>query len=204
MRRQQGMHLDERYVPYLQMAGLYHLTRLNESWFRLDESLVSAFVECWHPEMYTFHMPFGDCTITLQDMAYQLGLPIDGYYVSGCLTNFHTYIKGGRPSWAWFEELLGVLPHANCIQKFAMNCSWFQETFGELPDGADEPTVWRWLPYVARLEDMGGYSWGSAALVVIPVHVTRGEQPRGEVSRTVTTASVVDLLAISWIQTRWI
>ncbi|KAL4286703.1 hypothetical protein AHAS_Ahas19G0112700 [Arachis hypogaea] len=22
----------------------------------------------------------------------------------------------------------------------------------------------RWLPYVARLEDMGGYSWGSATL----------------------------------------
>ncbi|RYR29879.1 hypothetical protein Ahy_B01g054475 [Arachis hypogaea] len=60
----------------------------------------------------------------------------------------------------------------------------------ELPDGADDATIrryaWayiimllgtqlfgdksgtrlhiRWLPYVARLEDMGGYSWGSAAL----------------------------------------
>ncbi|RYR53433.1 hypothetical protein Ahy_A06g028544 [Arachis hypogaea] len=59
-----------------------------------------------------------------------------------------------------------------------------EETFGELPDGADAPTVrryaWvyiikllgtqlfgdksgtrihiRWLAYVARLEDMGGYS----------------------------------------------
>ncbi|RYR00227.1 hypothetical protein Ahy_B07g088332 [Arachis hypogaea] len=41
---------------------------------------------------------------------------------------------------------------------------WFQETFGELPKGADEPTVRRWLPYVARLEDMGGYSYRSTAL----------------------------------------
>ncbi|RYR52632.1 hypothetical protein Ahy_A06g027523 [Arachis hypogaea] len=65
-----------------------------------------------------------------------------------------------------------------------------EETFGECPKGADEETVRRyarayimmllgtqlladksgtyihirWLPYVARLEDMGGYSWGSAAL----------------------------------------
>ncbi|XP_025703943.1 serine/threonine-protein phosphatase 7 long form homolog [Arachis hypogaea] len=65
------------------------------------------------------------------------------------------------------------------------------ETFGECPDGADEETVRRfsrayimmllgtqlfadksdnriyirWLPYVARLEEMSGYSWGSAALV---------------------------------------
>ncbi|XP_016192942.1 protein MAIN-LIKE 1-like [Arachis ipaensis] len=190
MRRQQGMQLDETYVPYLQMAGLYHLVRLNERWFRLDEPLVSAFVEQWRPETHTFYMLFGECTITLHDVAYQLGLPVDGRYVSGCLTDFQTYIQGGRPAWVWFQELLGVLPLANQIQKFAVNCSWFQEMFGECPEGADEETVRhyarayimmllgtqlfadksgnrihiRWLPYVPRLEDMGGYSWGSAAL----------------------------------------
>ncbi|RYR17856.1 hypothetical protein Ahy_B03g062527 [Arachis hypogaea] len=84
----------------------------------------------------------------------------------------------------WFHELLGVLPPENLVQKFAINCTWFQETFGECPDGADEETVKRfarayimmllgtqlfadksgnrihikWLPYVARLEEMGGYS----------------------------------------------
>ncbi|RYR31160.1 hypothetical protein Ahy_B01g055951 [Arachis hypogaea] len=93
-------------------------------------------------------------------------------------------------AWVWFEELFGVVPPPSQVQKYAVNCSWFQETFGECPEGADEDTVRRyarayimmllgtqlfadksgnrvhirWLPFVARLEEMGTYSWGSAAL----------------------------------------
>ncbi|RYR08037.1 hypothetical protein Ahy_B05g075581 [Arachis hypogaea] len=129
------------------MAGLYHLARLNDRWFRLDEAL---------------------------DIAYQLGLPVDGCYVSGCLSEFQIYIQGGRPAWVWFQELLGVTPPPSQVQKYAVNCSWFQETFGECPEGADDETLFadksgnrvhiRWLPYVARLEEMGTYSWSSAAL----------------------------------------
>ncbi|XP_016205912.1 protein MAIN-LIKE 2-like [Arachis ipaensis] len=131
MRRQQGMRLDEKIVPYLQMAGLYHLARLNEIWFRLDEPLASAFVERWRPETH--------------DVAYQLGLSIDGHYVSGCLTEFERYIEDGHLAWVWFEELLGVLPHANCIDKFTVRCSWMHNTFRELPDGANDATVRRYV-----------------------------------------------------------
>ncbi|RYR25350.1 hypothetical protein Ahy_B02g059047 [Arachis hypogaea] len=145
---------DERIMPYVQMAGLAHLARLNDHWFRLDEPLVSAFVERWRSETHTFHMPFGECTITLQDVAYHLGLPIDGQYISSCLMDFERYIEGGRPSWTWFEKLLGC-----CHRRTASTSSLSSGT-----SLVHARMRIQWLPYVVILEDMGGYSWGSAAL----------------------------------------
>ncbi|MED6191698.1 hypothetical protein PIB30_003043 [Stylosanthes scabra] len=54
MRWQQQMHLDPRIEPFMETAGLLPLARLNESFFKLDEPLVSAFVEHWRPETHSF------------------------------------------------------------------------------------------------------------------------------------------------------
>ncbi|KAL4315899.1 hypothetical protein AHAS_Ahas15G0231200 [Arachis hypogaea] len=99
MRRQHGMLLDDRIILYLHMASLAHLARLNNHWFRLDEPMVSAFVKRWQSETHTFHMPFGECTITLEDVAYNLGLPIDGHYVSRYLRIFNGSLTAARPAW---------------------------------------------------------------------------------------------------------
>lgn len=42
----------------------------------LDMPLISAFVERWQPETNSFHLPFGEMTITLHDVAYILGIPV--------------------------------------------------------------------------------------------------------------------------------
>ncbi|QHO10945.1 uncharacterized protein DS421_15g494050 [Arachis hypogaea] len=190
VRRQQNMPLHNRIIPYLERAGLYHLARLNAHWFWLDEPLVSAFIERWRPETHTFHMPFGECTITLQDVAYQLGLPVDGQAISGCMTDFHMHIEGARPAWEWFEELFGELPPPDKRKLYTVHLTWFHERFKVLPADASEETVriyartyimmllstqlfmdksanrvhLRWLSFVARLDDMGSYSWGATAL----------------------------------------
>ena len=44
----------------------------------LDMPLISAFVERWQPETNTFHLPFGEMTITLHDVFYLLRIPIEG------------------------------------------------------------------------------------------------------------------------------
>nr|XP_029143970.1 protein MAIN-LIKE 1-like [Arachis hypogaea] len=190
VRWQQNMPMHERIIPYLERAGLYHLARLNSQGFWLDEPLVSAFVERWLPETHTFHMPFGECTVTLQDVAFQLGLSVDGEAVSGCPGEFEKYMEGGRPAWEWFQDLFGELPLPNKVKQMTVHFTWFHERFSVLPPDANKETIRiyarayimmllstqlfrdkslnqvhiRWLPFVANLDDMGRYSWGSAAL----------------------------------------
>ena len=43
----------------------------------VNHNLVAAFVERWHPETNMFHLPFGEMTITLHDLALISGLPIN-------------------------------------------------------------------------------------------------------------------------------
>ncbi|RYR52516.1 hypothetical protein Ahy_A06g027427 [Arachis hypogaea] len=134
VRRQQNMSLHEQIIPYLETMGMYHLARLN----------ISAFVERWHPETHTFHIPFGECTITLQD----LGLPIDGEAVSGRLTDFENLMDNGRP-----------LSPPNKVKQMMVHFTWFHERFRVLPADASEETLFGdksvnrvhlcWLPYLA-------------------------------------------------------
>ena len=63
----------------LSEAGLLTIGRLAESGsVKLDRSLLTALVDRWRPETNTFHLPCGEMTPTLQDVAMLLGLPISG------------------------------------------------------------------------------------------------------------------------------
>ncbi|RYR55326.1 hypothetical protein Ahy_A06g030566 isoform B [Arachis hypogaea] len=146
------MILHDRIMPYLDSAGLLHVARVNDYWFKLDEPRISAFVERWRPETHTFHMPFGECTVTLQDVAYQFGLPVDGFLVSGCLSEFQNRFRV-MPNDAT-EPTVQVYARGYIMMLFTM-------LFG---DKSGARVHLRWLPYVADLDGLGKYSWGSATL----------------------------------------
>ncbi|MCI39216.1 serine/threonine-protein phosphatase 7 long form-like protein, partial [Trifolium medium] len=44
----------------------------------LDPCLISAFVERWHEETSSYHMPAGEITVTLDDVSCLLHLPLRG------------------------------------------------------------------------------------------------------------------------------
>jgi len=43
-----------------------------------DRGLLSSFVERWHREMSSFHLPMGELTIMLDDISWILHLPVVG------------------------------------------------------------------------------------------------------------------------------
>ena len=62
-----------QYVMQFGFYGVYHVGHIS-----LDWPLITSLVERWRPETHTFHLPIGEMTVTLQDVAMILGLRIHG------------------------------------------------------------------------------------------------------------------------------
>ncbi|KAK5812561.1 hypothetical protein PVK06_027996 [Gossypium arboreum] len=69
---------------------------------KLDPKLISALIERWSLETHTFYLPCGECTITLEYVHLQLGLPVDRDAVT---RSIHSADWG-----AVCYELLGAIP----------------------------------------------------------------------------------------------
>ncbi|KAH1090926.1 hypothetical protein J1N35_018183 [Gossypium stocksii] len=121
-----GFLPDERLIPYLELARFRSAALI---WtFDLRYDLIFALVERWRPETHTFHLPCGECTVTLEDVALQLGLPIDGNAVMG--------VSSISRSGALCYELLGRSPSEG---KFiSLKFSWLKANFEHLPSTANE------------------------------------------------------------------
>ena len=77
---------DELYVPYLRRARMLPLARVVCAGLPvMDAPLLIAFVDRWRPEKHSFHLPCGEVSITLQDVAMILGLPLVGNAVIGMI-----------------------------------------------------------------------------------------------------------------------
>jgi len=64
----------------MQRSGLGWLQ--DTSYILIDHGLICAFVKRWHEETSSFHLPFGEMTVTLDDVSCLLHLPIDGMLMS--------------------------------------------------------------------------------------------------------------------------
>ena len=81
-----------------------------------------------------FHVPVGEMTITLQDVAIILSLRIDRQAVIGICVFEVTELCG---------ELLGVTPLANALRGFIISMRWLCDQLSSLSPDADEITLER-------------------------------------------------------------
>ncbi|MFQ6626031.1 hypothetical protein Gotur_005853 [Gossypium turneri] len=100
----------------------------------MDLKLISALIERWRPDTHTFHLLCGERTITLEDVNLQLGLPVDGYAVTG--------------------SLLGAIP--DNINEGWIEISWLRDTF---PEQDDDSTKIERIQYARTyiIKIIGGY-----------------------------------------------
>ena len=169
-------------IELLQLTGFYGLARIG--FFQLDHHLVTALVERWRPETHTFHLPEGECTVTLQDVALQTGLRIDGEPVIG------------RVPYKWSDmcqELLGRTPPDGALKGALVRVRWLVNEFPMPTQDADQQYIIYYtrayllrliggnifctkdsgrvslhiLPYLANLAETTQYSWGSACLAYL-------------------------------------
>ncbi|XP_012847959.1 PREDICTED: serine/threonine-protein phosphatase 7 long form homolog [Erythranthe guttata] len=69
--------IDARSISLLESTGLYHLRDCSLP--QHNNPLIEAFIGRWQLDTNTFHMPFGEMTITLHDMHYIMHFPVSGH-----------------------------------------------------------------------------------------------------------------------------
>ncbi|QHN84967.1 uncharacterized protein DS421_16g533300 [Arachis hypogaea] len=156
--------LDRVIRPYLRRAGFEYVVYMVE--FEHDWSLASALIERWRSESHTFHLPCGEMTITLQNVAYQLGLRIDGDPVSGCIEDRQSQTKW-TVKLTWFHNTVCGELEQDATEERLMRYArgYIMQLIGGIlfPDASDSRVHIGWL---SLLEDLacGQFSWGSAVL----------------------------------------
>ncbi|XP_057505714.1 protein MAIN-LIKE 2-like [Actinidia eriantha] len=171
--------LTSKQVELVNKAGFGYLRLIPA--ISLDNPLISALVERWRRETNTFHLTVGEMTVTLEDVAYLLGLAIDGEPVIGV-----TYTTCE----AVCVKFLGKAPDSGYTSGGMVKLSWLKETFSQCPEDAAIEDIERhtrayllylvgstifstttgnkvpvmYLPLFENFDQAGKYAWGAAAL----------------------------------------
>ena len=184
-----GKKLRQFGPPCAQIQGLIYATGVGSligcSLETTDKGLVSAFVERWHRETSSFHLPIGEMTITLDDVSSLLHLPITGA--------FYTY--EGIDSYGAVEKLVDLLgvraSEARAETQYCkgphVRLSWLRDVYHSRCSAQQWNEAARaylfhlvgctifanksctyigvvWLELFRDLDECSSYAWGAAAL----------------------------------------
>ncbi|XP_066323182.1 protein MAIN-LIKE 1-like [Miscanthus floridulus] len=184
------MVYDERYTPLLKVANLATVARVcRRGTPPFNPAALTALIDRWRPETHSFHLPCGEMTVTLEDIAMILGVKIRGFPVTG-----DTESEGWQQRVEHFlGRPLAAVEAGKKRRSSGVSLRWLRQQFRECPPNVDAETVtyycrayvlhmlgtvlfpdgtgdtasWMYIPCLLNWEDAGNRSWGSAILAFL-------------------------------------
>ncbi|XP_050902326.1 protein MAIN-LIKE 1-like [Lathyrus oleraceus] len=190
--------LPQQMDSWVSRSGLYSLQRTSLT--KIDTNFISAFVERWNLETSSFHMSFGEMSITLDDVSCLLHLPIRGVlwspqdvteevvvelvvdYLGVSQSEAQRHVRSCMSSYYNVELLYDLFVHhkAASIWTYATR-AYLLMLVGSIifADKTFTLVEARYLLLITNLDRCPGYSWGATALCWIheyfPTVGKRGE-----------------------------
>ncbi|RWR85053.1 serine/threonine-protein phosphatase 7 long form isoform X1 [Cinnamomum micranthum f. kanehirae] len=154
----QERHISERVWNGKEAGPLRCIPTPNHDSWEINDRM-------WRPETNTFHLNCGEATITLEDVAYIYGLPIDGLLVSG--RTFSEPLIMVKVC----EELLGMVPDVNFdCYGVQIKFTWCRDNFGKLPKSRPrDQDVRRTRPFLFCL--VAGQIFWTSSGTKAPAHI---------------------------------
>ncbi|XP_025678377.1 serine/threonine-protein phosphatase 7 long form homolog [Arachis hypogaea] len=168
---------NDRVEDHLRVTEFYHASQIGV--VQNQKALVNALIERWHPNTHTFHLPIGECAVTLEDVALILGLPTDGLPVTGmtmssfsaleaeCLLQFgvaprKSECRGCCIKLTWLRELKENMQLTNelSIQRYVKCHIMLLIRTILFGDKSGAGVHWKFLPLLRDFASIGHYSWG--------------------------------------------
>ncbi|XP_039027405.1 protein MAINTENANCE OF MERISTEMS-like [Hibiscus syriacus] len=110
--------LHPRMLIYLQQSGLF--PAIFVCGFKVYLALIQVLIEHWRPKTHTIHFPSGETMITLEDVAYQLGVPMNGA---------HVVRQNNYEPKTLVYEVLGKVSLSECIDGYRVRMTWLESEF---------------------------------------------------------------------------
>ncbi|XP_050889584.1 serine/threonine-protein phosphatase 7 long form homolog [Lathyrus oleraceus] len=155
----------------------------------IDAKFILALCERWRPETHTFHLPTGECTVTLEDVYMLLGLRIDGKPVTGnvqqpnqiCVQMLGVDLVEGEgsakargqgiklSSLQLYHDSITLTEESSEQEKVIKTRVYIMLLFGNLlfPEGTGNSINFMYLSLLGDIDRISTYSWGSAVLAFL-------------------------------------